>query len=493
MGLTRRTLLKSSLIAAAGCRTVRPTPADVAAHAMVGDVSADRAVVWTRAARPGRMIVEWSTRADFSDARRTEGGVASPATGLCAKARLEALPAGADLFYRTRVEDSPWVQGRLRTAPLDDRPVRFGFGGDTIGQGWGIERSLGLPVYRRMLDERFDFFVHSGDFVYADQPVASEVTLPDGTPWRNVVTEAKSKVAESLDEFRGQYLYNLLDDDYARFHREVPLIAQWDDHETKNNWYPGRRIEDERYRERSADVLAARARRAFVEHTPLAWMPDEDGRIYRRVPYGPHLEVFVLDARTYRGANTNNRRPTGEAFLGAAQADWLIEGLRSSKATWKIVASDMPLALVVTDGDDYEAVANGEAGPPLGREVEIARVLTSTKAVPNVVWITADVHFAAAHHFAPERAAKDVDFRPFWEIVAGPLHAGTFGPNALDPTFGPERVFQSTDASVVNAPPSAGLQFYGVGSVARDGALTLQLVNAAGEVVFERRLEHEAE
>ena len=39
--------------------------------------------------------------------------------------------------------------------------------------------------------------------------------LDDGTLWRNLVTPAKSKVAETLDEFRGNYLYNLLDDTCA--------------------------------------------------------------------------------------------------------------------------------------------------------------------------------------------------------------------------------------------------------------------------------------
>lgn len=492
MRFDRRALLKASMLAAAGCRTVRSAPAPIErAQAMVGDVQPGRAVVWTRATNPGRMFVEWSANADFSDVKRIDGGVASPTTGLCAKARLEGLPGGADLFYRTRVENGPWVEGRLRTAPDDDRPVRFGFGGDTVGQGWGIDQSRGgLIAYRKMHEERFDFFVHSGDFVYSDGPIEAEVPLADGTVWRNVVTEAKSKVAETLDEFRGQYLYNLLDEGYAEFHRNTPLIAQWDDHETKNNWYPGQTIDDDRYRERSADVLAARAHRAFVEHTPLAWMPDEGGRIYRRVPYGPHVEIFVLDARSHRAPNSANVDPQGEAFLGQKQADWLIDGLKSSTATWKFVASDMPLSMVVNDGETaFEAVANDKAGAPLGREVEIARILAATKDVNDVVWITADVHFAAVHHYAPARAAKDLEFNPFYEFVAGPLHAGTFGEMDIDPTFGPKQIYQSTPRELFNAPPSVGLQFYGVASVARDGVLTMALKNAFAEVVFSKTLE----
>ena len=99
----------------------------------------------------------------------------------------------------------------------------------------------------------------------------------------------------------------------------------------------------------------------------------------------------------------------------------------------------MPLGLVVGDGPGrFEAVANGDAGPPLGRELEIAELLGFLRAerVRNVVWITGDVHYAAAHHYHPARA-RFTDFDPFWEFVAGPLHAGTFGPNAARPDLRP--------------------------------------------------------
>jgi alkaline phosphatase D len=82
--------------------------------------------------------------------------------------------------------------------------------------------------------------------------------------------------------------------------------------------------------------------------------------------------------------------------------------------------------------------------------------------VTNVVWITADVHYTAAHHYDPSRAATH-DFDDFWEFVAGPIHAGTFGPNPLDPTFGPEQKF--VWAPTAEAPafsPLDGLQSYGL-------------------------------
>src|SRR5439155_18313555 len=114
--------------------------------------------------------------------------------------------------------------------------------------------------------------------------------------------------------------------------------------------------------------------------------------------------------RSYRGPNSPARQATlgpDSAILGLAQRTWLKAALRASRATWKVIASDMPLGLVVPDGPtDFEAVANGEGGAPLGRELEIADVLAFLKRErdANVVWLTADVHYAAAHHYDPARA-----------------------------------------------------------------------------------------
>ena len=43
--------------------------------------------------------------------------------------------------------------------------------------------------------------------------------LPDGSVWPNIVHDEKAKVAETLAEFRGNYKYNLLDEQRARLQR----------------------------------------------------------------------------------------------------------------------------------------------------------------------------------------------------------------------------------------------------------------------------------
>src|SRR3974377_1448069 len=83
-----------------------------------------------------------------------------------------------------------------------------------------------------------DFVVHNGDNIYAAGPLQSEVKLKDGTVWKNIVTEEKSKPAETLAECRGNYKYNLHDKNFRNFYAEGPVFSQWDDHEVTNNWWP---------------------------------------------------------------------------------------------------------------------------------------------------------------------------------------------------------------------------------------------------------------
>lgn len=228
--------------------------------------------------------------------------------------------------------------------------------------------------------------------------------------------------------------------------------------------------------------------------TPVSLSAAAEQRIYRKVSYGPLLDVFMIDLRSYRGPNTTNDQPAPSEltkFLGRQQIDWLKQELKQSKATWKVISSDMPIGLIVRDGsDNFENGANGD-GPALGRELDIAELLKSIKDnnVTNTVWLTADVHYAAAHYYSPETAVYK-DFNPFWEFVSGPLHAGTFGPNALDNTFGPKVVWNSIPEDLdPNRSPLDGFQFYGEVSIdAQTKAMTVRQFNLKNEELFRQEI-----
>ena len=114
------------------------------------------------------------------------------------------------------------------------------FTGDTAGQGYGINPDLGgMIAYKAMHDTRPDFFLHSGDNIYADGPIAAELKVADGTIWRNMVTEEVVQGRRDPGRVPRPVQVQPARRQRPRLYAEVPLVAQWDDHETLNNWYPG--------------------------------------------------------------------------------------------------------------------------------------------------------------------------------------------------------------------------------------------------------------
>ena len=463
-------------------------------------------MIWSRTDRPSRMQVRWSAREDFGHSRTLHGPLCMAETDFTGRVEISGFAPDERVFYEVTFVDasaknsvSAPVRGSFRAPPADARrDVKLLWGGDVCGQGWGIDRDRGgMIAFETMRRAAPDLFIHSGDSIYADGPLVPEVKLPNGQVWRNLVTPEKAKVAETLAEFRGNHKYNLLDENVRRFNSEVAQVWQWDDHEVLNNWSPSKDLSaDPRYGEKRIATLAARARQAFLEYAPVRFTPLAPERVYRKIPYGPRLDVFVIDMRSYRGPNNYNRETQETPFLGRPQVQWLLDGLRSSRATWKVIAADMPIGLLVGDGVDgqgrpmFENVANGN-GPALGREIELARLLSALKKanVRNTVWLTADTHYTAAHHYHPDRA-QFKDFLPFWEFMSGPLHAGTFGPGVTDNTFGIEVAYQKhAPKGQGGLGPSGDMQFFGEVQIAgATGDLTVTLRDMTGAALYAKTL-----
>jgi alkaline phosphatase D len=484
--------------------------------AMTGDVTSHSALLWSRASGEGRM--QAILRAVGEDGRplRGRGGytrtLTAPLTGaptdFTSKIQATGLPAGGRFEATILFRGDHGAASEPRTVTFTTPPAAsrgdgrqtFVWTGDTAGQGWGINPDLGgMRAYAAMAATKPDFMIHSGDTIYADGPIQPSVVEPDGQVWRNIVTDGVESVAQSLDQFRGRHRYNLQDDSIQALYAATPLVAQWDDHETHNNWYPGQMLDDARYTERRVDVLAARAKQAWQEYQPISWGSGQrrpiltptgyaPARIYRTVSRGPALDVFCLDMRTFKSPNTNGREPYETPILGEEQLQWLLTGLQNSTATWKVISNDLPLGLVVPDGAAQESISNADAGQPLGRELELARLLQGIKArgIKNVVFVTADVHYCAAHEYSPDRAAF-TDFTPFWEFVAGPISAGGFGPNALDGTFGPRADFIKGPEYANQSPRTGKAMFFGHVEATRS-AFTVQLIDGTGTVLYTKTL-----
>jgi alkaline phosphatase D len=489
------------------------TPASAAVTGMqFGDLEKGSVMVWARSDHSARMMIQYATNSKFTGARIIRGPYALENTDYTAKQELSGLPLGANVYVKVWFEDltnartkSAAVKGHFHTIANTEN-IRFAWGADTAGQGYGINTAFGgMKIYEAIRQAKPQFFIHSGDTIYADGIIPPSITTSaaeGGVVWTNLVTPEVSKVAETLDEFRGRYKYNFLDANVQAFNKEVPQIWQWDDHEVVNNWSNSKDLSaDARYTVKDVPLLTARAATAFNEYS--AQRPHDfsaPGRIYRKISYGPLLDVFVVDMRSYRGPNGINNETTESAttaFLGNTQVAWLLSELKKSNATWKVIAADQPLSTNIANNfaenppQSWEGLSNGNNGVASGRELELARLLKGIKTanVKNIVWLTGDVHYAAAYQYDPTKAASS-DFNGFWEFIAGPLNAGSFGGNTVDGTFGPQEMFRKQPpAGQANLSPYAGLQFFGEVNIdAVSKAMTVNLKDINGVSVFSQPL-----
>jgi alkaline phosphatase D len=111
-----------------------------------------------------------------------------------------------------------------------------------------------------------------------------------------------------------------------------------------------------------------------------------------------------------------------------------------------------PIGIVTGGPGDYDAYGNNDPRN-LGRELEMQDLLGYIRArnIRNVNVITSDVHFAALVNYDPIRATGGFTaFDPFDEFVIGPIHAGSFGPNTLDTSFGPQYQYGTFCVSCCN-------------------------------------------
>lgn len=494
-----------------------------AVYSQSGDVTANSAVIWGRCnrARDAYLVVDVSTSRHFdtrfqlldTEELQTKLGplvsVVNADTDYTGSILARELRPDTHYFYRTLCVTRPAEGlataeggrvGEFRTAAAEEQEhaARFIWAADLGGQGWGRNPNLeittvdrerirgGYVIFKVMRRLRPDFAVFQGDMIYADNAIPAQKEIPvevGGGVWIN--DPSKDFVAITLDEFRANWKYNLGDETFRRFLNRTPVYAQWDDHEVTNNWYPGEVLTAEPYGGLSADVVAERAKQAFFEYNPI-----RGGPIFRKFQHGKHLEVFLLDERSFRGPNPANSDPNGIEMLGQEQFEWLKRTLKGSKATWKVISTHDPLSIVTGGEGDRDAWAQGEA-EVLGREVQLSQLLKfiNDEGIKNVVYITSDVHYAAAISYDPERAVFK-NFGPFWEFVIGPVHAGAFGPGELDPSFGSSyeflRAAGTEEPPLPQNLPPPNLHSFGMIDLSHDGQLKVNFIDITGEVLYEK-------
>jgi alkaline phosphatase D len=372
----------------------------------VGDVSADRAVLWARG-DGGPIRLRYGPETSLSETRSVDV-VPEADRDHTARVVLDHLTPHTRYGY-TVEQPGAAVEGTFTTAPAtsDDVPVRLLWSGDLGGSGHCRDVEDGYRIFQAMVRRQPDFFLFVGDTVYADRRCTGSAVVP-----------GNDFVATTLPEFHAKHRYNRADTALQTFFRSTSVFAIWDDHEVRNN-FSG-----------ASEPLMPVARQAFLDYWPVVVSPEEPTRLYRRVRWGRHVDVFILDTRQYRSANTDRDGPD-KSMLGPAQRQWLLEGVSSSDATWKLIVTSVPLGMF-TGGSASDSWSNanllGFRRPGTGfvqERDDILRALRDAR-IRNVVFVSGDVHHAEVlrHTLAPGYAVH--------ELVAGPLAARAGHPRPLD-------------------------------------------------------------
>jgi len=159
-------------------------------------------------------------------------------------------------------------------------------------------------------------------------------------------------------------------------------------------------------------------------------------------------------------------------MLGRTQRNWLIEGLASSRATWKVIVSSVSLSF--QKGGTEEKLANdswargrGGTGFHVERDKIIEAILGGN--IRNVVWLTTDVHFAQVLAYDPDSDGE----QDFHEFICGPLSAGPSSPGPPEPSLNPTVFYEEGG-------------FFNFGQIDIDGSsLRLQIIDGTGATKFQ--------
>jgi len=399
-----------------------------------GDPAFNGVIIWTRIsngeyAADEQLLFQIATDAEFTDVI-VEGFVAATditvdrdyTVSIDLAGQLQAFTA---YYYRFVYKGVSSRTGRCKTAPANDQSVsQLKFGvltcQDFTNGYYGALNYLAA-------DSDIDFVLHLGDFIYESvgDPRFQNANFPD----RKIVLPSGSSVIMDLKDYRSVYKAYRSDRNLQLAMERHTWIITPDDHETANDCYWDYARDtlgapDHPYTTNAQygndpallKQLKLDSQRAWLEYVPArvivdatANHPHDFSRVYRQVQLGSLVDLFVLDTRTYRSAHPCGEGDIGERYavdnrgcdildanqtlLGQAQRGWLIDGLTSTNATWKLMGNQTfmgRLAIANPRGDGL--YVDVDAWDGYGSERNLLLLQLQQDGISNLVVLTGDLH-----------------------------------------------------------------------------------------------------
>jgi len=412
-----------------------------------GEPSADSILLWTRYVPANGDVVE--LKAEISEspdfAKIVSGGaqITGPWRDHTAKITVSGLAPGRHYHFRFVAPDgSVSPVGRTRTLP--EGPVaRFSaaiFSCSNLPYGY-----FNAYAHAAARDD-LDLAIHLGDYFY-------EYRTGDYPAPKDAVAGRKPEPANELihlADYRLRYGSYRSDPDLQKLHARMPMIVQWDDHESANDSWEGGAENHQ------ADEGDWNDRRAASIQAYREWMPVSD-EPWKAYDIGTLATLFRTETRLLARTRQPDVAPLFEqadpvaalkafrdgawadpavTMMGSQQEDWLAHAMRASVRSgqqWQVVGfgtilgqTVMPAAArgwIAPDSTQkakdriLSGIAAAKLGLPFnydnwgGYPAARTRFLRSAQGLgANLIVISGDSHNAWAYDLGQDGKPAGVEF-----------------------------------------------------------------------------------
>lgn len=373
---------------------------------MAGGVteSSARFIVFTSS--PATVGIQVSFNASFNPVVAAATASTQMSCGHCVIIDIAGLQPNTRYYYRPLINGAV-VTGDIRTFktfPEQSDAVQW-----TIAFGSCMNENRSADViFQEMMHHQIDLFLQIGDWGYPDY-TDNLPQNPDFFP---------ADYQRVIQAYKNKYDYTHM----KEFLKNVAIDYVWDDHDYVNNntsrfsaSYTNFGIPVQVVEIPIPPDTRRNSIRGYYELFPGYAPVDSSEGIFHSFLCG-NIEVFMLDNRAARSPNTEAlvqvngnwtfSPPAGHSILGNIQRQWLIDGLRKSTATWKLIVTGT--AFNKTYGNTFthllnlpnlaglplmEALIDCWSGFPLDQDSLIHAV--QYHHIDGVVILSGDTHTAA--------------------------------------------------------------------------------------------------
>ena len=440
-----------------------------------GDVTKNSTIIWSKSNAQSIMNVSYNKSNDLLNNSSTNivlKTLVNSSTDFAGHVKLINLKSNTTYYYKVWFTDlnnsslkSDYKTGKFITSPNENEPTEIDFviAGDLGGATLCRQQEIGYPIFSIMKFTAPDFFVFNGDQIYADgtcNELTADLVKNNYRYWQNIegdfkrVNDIDWNDQDSLNEtFLQHWEYNRDDPHLQNFLNDTSMYSQSDDHEVIDNYgnwsfYEVSKDPNERNKSGYANLVKTGVK-YFFEFSPIEKNKERPDQIYRMFHWGKNLDLFLLDAHSYRSVNIlPDTVQNNKTLYGKQQLDWLKNKLLSSTATWKIISN--PIPITIPDCIGFMQACNNWATNNASNTLTFTNErnqflkFLDERNIKNLIFLTTDVHYAATVKVSQD-FDRDGDAFTFYEMTNGPLSVYTGDkPYPLDPTINATYIYSES-------------------------------------------------